>query len=46
MEKIQGGGAGPDLIGYMHRQREGSIADLALLRRKNPQAVGTAWTKV
>lgn len=46
MEKIQWGGAGPDIIGYVHRQREDSTADLGLLRRKNPQARGTAWTKV
>lgn len=35
-KKYAGGGAGgcPDLIGYIHRQREDSTADLGLLRRK------------
>lgn len=36
-KKYTGGWGGwwcPDLIGYIHRQREGSTADLGLLRRK------------
>lgn len=36
----------PDLIGYIHRQREGSSIDLGLLRRKNPQAERAACKKV